>query len=148
MYRLHASKAGTVWRTRWDAPNGDDSDMGNYIVLKDTSTTPTTYQLYLHLAQDSIPLELRAEGAYVAQGDFIGIADDTGKSTGHHLHFHVHTNPDSYWGTSVDITFDDVDINGGRPPLISTSSNVMSTEVPQYELGLVWTWKCKWWPVL
>ncbi|MFC1923020.1 peptidoglycan DD-metalloendopeptidase family protein [Chloroflexota bacterium] len=115
MYRLHASKAGTVWRTRWDAPNGDDSDMGNYIVLKDTSTTPTTYQLYLHLAQDSIPQELRAEGAYVAQGDFIGIADDTGKSTGHHLHFHVHTNPDSYWGISVDITFDDVDINGGRP---------------------------------
>jgi hypothetical protein len=115
MYRLHASKAGTVWRARWDVPNGDDSDMGNYFVLKDTSTTPTTYQLYLHLAQDSIPQELRSEGAYVAQGDFIGIADDTGQSTGHHLHFHVHTNPDSYWGVSVDITFDDVDINGGRP---------------------------------
>ena len=115
MYQLHASKAGTVWRTRWDVPNSDDSDMGNYIVLKDTSTSPTTYQLYLHLAQDSIPLELRTEGAFVAQGDFIGIADDTGKSTGHHLHFHVHTNPDSYWGISVDITFDDVDINGGRP---------------------------------
>ena len=115
MYRLHASKAGTVWRTRWDVPNGDDSDMGNYIVLKDTTTTPTTYQLYLHLAQDSIPQELRSEGAYVAQGDFIGIADDTGRSTGHHLHFQVHTNPDSYWGVSVDITFDDVDINGGRP---------------------------------
>jgi hypothetical protein len=115
MYRLHASKAGTVWRARWDVPNGDDSDMGNYFVLKDTSTTPTTYQLYLHLAQDSIPQELRSAGAYVAQGDFIGIADDTGQSTGHHLHFHVHTNPDSYWGVSVDITFDDVDINGGRP---------------------------------
>jgi hypothetical protein len=115
MYRLHASKPGTVWRARWDVPNGDDSDMGNYIVLKDTSTTPTTYQLYLHLAQDSIPPELRTVGAFVAQGDFIGIADDTGKSTGHHLHFHVHTNPDSYWGVSVDITFDDVNINGGRP---------------------------------
>lgn len=115
MYRLHASRSGTVWRNRWDVPNGDDSDMGNYIVLKDTSTIPTTYQLYLHLAQDSIPPELRSEGAYVAQGQFIGIADDTGQSTGHHLHFHVHTNPNSYWGTSVDITFDDVDINGGRP---------------------------------
>ncbi len=115
MYQLRASKAGTVWRARWDVPNGDDSDMGNYIVLKDTTTSPTTYQLYLHLAQSSIPAELRTEGAYVAQGQFIGIADDTGQSTGHHLHFHVHTNPNSYWGTSVDITFNDVDINGGRP---------------------------------
>jgi hypothetical protein len=115
MYQLRASKAGTVWRTRWDVPNGDDSDMGNYIVLKDTSTSPTTYQLYLHLAQDSIPVEFRTEGAFVSQGQFIGIADDTGQSTGHHLHFHVHTNSNSYWGTSVDITFDDVNINGGRP---------------------------------
>ncbi len=115
MYNLRASKSGTVWRTRWDVPNGDDSDMGNYIVLKDTSTSPTTYQLYLHLAQNSIPNELRTQGVYVPQGQFIGIADDTGKSTGHHLHYHVHTNPNSYWGTSVDITFDDVDINGGRP---------------------------------
>jgi hypothetical protein len=115
MYNLRASKSGTVWRTRWDVPNGDDSDMGNYIVLKDTSTSPTTYQLYLHLAKDSIPVELRTQGVYVPQGEFIGVADDTGKSTGHHLHFHVHTNPNSYWGTSVDVTFDDVDINGGRP---------------------------------
>ncbi len=115
MYNLRAAKSGTVWRTRWNVPNGDDSDMGNYIVLKDTSTSPTTYQLYLHLAQNSIPAELRTQGVYVPQGQFIGVADDTGKSTGHHLHFQVHTNPDSYWGTSVDITFDDVDINGGRP---------------------------------
>ena len=115
MYQLRASKSGTVWRTRWDAPNGDASDMGNYIVIKDTSTSPITYQLYLHLAQDSIPVELRTKGAFISQGQFIGIADDTGQSTGHHLHFQVHTNPNSYWGTSVDITFDDVDINGGRP---------------------------------
>jgi hypothetical protein len=115
MYQLRASKAGTVWRTRWDVPNGNDQDMGNYIVLKDETTSPTTYQLYLHLAQDSIPEELRTIGTYVAQGQFIGVADDTGQSTGHHLHFHVHTNPNSYWGTSVDITFEDVEINGGRP---------------------------------
>ena len=115
MYQLRASKAGTVWRTRWEVSNGNDDDMGNYIVLKDESTSPTTYQLYLHLAKDSIPKELRKTGAYVAQGQIIGVADDTGQSTGHHLHFQVHTNPDSYWGTSVDITFKDVDINGGRP---------------------------------
>jgi hypothetical protein len=115
MYQIRASKAGTVWRTRWDVPNGNDDDMGNYIVLKDETTSPTTYQLYLHLAKDSIPPDLRTVGTYIPQGQAIGIADDTGQSTGHHLHFHVHTNPNSYWGTSVDITFKDVDINGGRP---------------------------------
>jgi hypothetical protein len=115
MFELYAAKAGTVWRARWDVPNGDASDAGNFIVLEDTTTTPTTYQLYLHLAQDSIPPELRERGAPVSQGQLVGIADDTGASTGHHLHFQVHTNPDSYWGRSVDITFDDVDINGGRP---------------------------------
>lgn len=119
MYDLYASKAGTVWLAKWDVPNYDASGIGNYLVLEDTSTNPTTYQLYLHLAKDSIPPALREQGAYVAQGQFIGVADDTGQSTGHHLHFQVHTNPDSYWGTSIDITFDDVDINGGRPRISS-----------------------------
>jgi murein DD-endopeptidase MepM/ murein hydrolase activator NlpD len=115
MFPLHAAKSGTVWRARWEVDNFNDDDMGNYLVLQDTTTNPTTYQLYLHLAKDSIPAELRTQGAYVTQGQFIGLADDTGKSTGHHLHYQVHTNPYSYWGTSIDITFDDVDINGGRP---------------------------------
>jgi murein DD-endopeptidase MepM/ murein hydrolase activator NlpD len=56
------------------------------------------------------------KGAQVLQGQFIGNVDDTGYSTGHHLHYHVYTTPTStYWGPSVDISFDDVDINGGRP---------------------------------
>lgn len=112
MWNIHASKAGTVWRWKDDIPNNSTELPGNYIVLKDS---PTTYQLYLHLAQNSIPPELKAVGAPVQQGQFIGIADDTGASTGHHLHFMVHTNPSSYWGTSVDIVFGDVPINGGRP---------------------------------
>jgi len=119
MYNLYASKAGTVWRAKWDVPNNSETVPGNYMVLMDTTTSPTTYQLYLHLAQDSIPPALRVQGTYVAQGQFIAVADDTGQSTGHHLHFQVHANPDSYWGTSIDITFDDVDINGGRPRIIS-----------------------------
>jgi hypothetical protein len=44
-------KAGIVWRARWDVPNGDDSGIGNYLVIQDNSTNPVTYQLYLHLAQ-------------------------------------------------------------------------------------------------
>jgi murein DD-endopeptidase MepM/ murein hydrolase activator NlpD len=120
MWNIHASKAGTVWRWKDNYENNQHYDSngnaieGNYIVIKDSSST---YQLYLHLAKNSIPAELKVVGAPVQQGQFIGIADNTGGSTGHHLHFMVHTNPSSYWGTSVDIVFGDVAINGGRPRL-------------------------------
>ncbi len=115
LFEIHAAKAGTVWKFRDDLPTGSTTTPGNYMVIQDTTTTPTTYVLYLHLAQSSIPAQFKQFGVYVQQGDIIGVADDTGASSGHHLHFHVHTAPDSYWGRAVDITFDDVDINGGRP---------------------------------
>lgn len=118
MFPLYASKGGTVHMVEWTYPNGFDDGScahSNYIILKDETTNPTTYQLYLHLAYDSIPEDLRVIGAPVLQGQFIGNADDTGCSTGHHIHFHVHTNPNYFWGTALDITFDDVAINGGRP---------------------------------
>ncbi|MEJ2707857.1 MAG: peptidoglycan DD-metalloendopeptidase family protein, partial [Anaerolineales bacterium] len=119
MFKLYAAKAGTVrwfvdkWPNHYYNPSNPNEV--NYIVLEDTSTEPVTYQLYLHLAQDSIPPELKQSGAPVQQGQLIGIADDTGVSSGNHLHFHVHTAPNLYWSAAVDITFDDVDINGGRP---------------------------------
>lgn len=115
MFAVHAAKAGIVVRARWIQENGSETSPGNYIVLEDRTTNPVSYQLYLHLAQDSIPPALRVPGAVVVQGQFLGLADDTGKSSGNHLHFMVHTNPASYWGQSVDIVFDDVSINGGRP---------------------------------
>jgi murein DD-endopeptidase MepM/ murein hydrolase activator NlpD len=120
MFNLYAARSGTAWLAKWDVANNNHDGVGNYLVLQDTSTNPTTYQLYLHLAQDSIPPALRIRGTPVVQGQFIGIADNTGQSTGHHLHFQVHTNPDSYWGTSVDVTFADVAINGGRPRVNNT----------------------------
>lgn len=112
MFPVVAAKSGTVHMIRESVQNYDDSDEGNYIVLRDTETN--TYQLYLHLAQNSVPDYIQV-GDYVHQGDIIGIADDTGASTGHHLHFMVHQTSLSYWGTSVDIVFGDVAINGGRP---------------------------------
>lgn len=114
MFPLLASKGGTVYSWRDYAPNNNET-VSNYLVIKDESTVPTTYQLYLHMAQYSIPDKLKVKGAPVLQGQFIGNVDDTGYSTGHHLHFHVHTNPTSYWGYSVDIRFDDVDTNDGTP---------------------------------
>ncbi len=114
MFPVHAARGGTVKYAVWKYPNGN-TEHANYLILEDKTTTPTTYQVYYHLAQDSIPEKFREPGAEVLQGELIGNADDTGPSTGHHLHFMVHTNANSYWGTSVDITFDDVKDNGGRP---------------------------------
>jgi len=128
MFNIHAAKAGRVKQAIWTHPNGDPNN-GNYLVLEDTTTSPTTYQLYLHLAQNSIPSALRVVGTLVSQGQFLGIADDTGVSSGNHLHFHVHTYPYSYWGTSVDITFMDVSINGGRPRIRTDLSYCKSSDV-------------------
>ena len=114
MFPIVAAKAGTVKYAVWQYDNGNTKHT-NYLILEDVTTSPTTYQIYYHLAKDSIPPELRTPGAYVYQGQFIANADDTGVSTGHHLHFHVHADPYAYWGRSVDIVFDEVDINGGRP---------------------------------
>ncbi len=124
-----ASKGGIVKRVKWDIPTRSpsacpgDGTVGNYIVLEDRSTTPWTYQLYLHLAQNSIPERLRTPGAIVQQGEYIGLVDNTGASCGSHLHFHVHANPNSYWGTSVDIRFDDVAVNDGRPRTCFEATN-------------------------
>jgi murein DD-endopeptidase MepM/ murein hydrolase activator NlpD len=128
MWDIHAAKAGVVSRAVWTHPNGDPN-YANYLVLEDTTTSPTTYQLYMHLAQESIPSALRVAGTPVARGQFIGIADDTGISSGNHLHFHVHTYPYSYWGVSVDITFVDVSINGGRPRIKSDLPYCKETDV-------------------
>lgn len=133
MFEISAAKSGYVYHWRDTCWNGD-SGCTNSITLEDRSTNPWTYQIYLHLAKNSIPPELKQEGAFVSQGTMIGKADDTGVSTGHHLHFMVVEQPtlDSCknycFGRSVDITFRDVRINwdaatqGGRPRLESEAS--------------------------
>lgn len=117
MFEVLAARDGVVWMTKDSEPNGCDQNSGcsgNYVVLKETDATGDYFQLYLHLAYDSIPPEL-VLGATVKQGDPVGLADDTGYSTGHHLHFMVHRSSTSYYSTAIDVTFDDVTINGGRP---------------------------------
>jgi murein DD-endopeptidase MepM/ murein hydrolase activator NlpD len=141
-----ASRGGTVVRWRTDVPTRSysvcpgDGTSGNYVVLKDESTTPTTYQLYLHLAANSMPESLRQVGAVVNQGDFIGTVDNTGASCGSHLHFMVHNNAASYWGNSVDITFDDVSVNGGRPRTYTeATSSTYAQYGTQYTTGNYYT---------
>ncbi len=114
MFPLQAAKGGSVWLANWTCPNGATT-CNNYLVIRDDTTQPVTFQLYLHMAYNTLPEELRKRGAMVSQGQFIGNADDTGASTGHHLHFMVHTNPNYWWGNSVDVRFQDVPINDGVP---------------------------------
>ena len=129
MFSLLASKGGTVFHWKDTCANGD-TKCTNSITLQDRSTTPWTYQIYLHLAKDSIPANLKQIGTPVMRGQFIGNVDDTGASTGHHVHIMVVTEDTRYqskngyvWGVAEDITFRDVRINwdpatqGGRPRL-------------------------------
>ncbi len=114
MFPLLAARGGLVHLLYDECPN-DNHSCVNYIVLEDRSTSPYTYQLYMHIAYHSIPQNLRTINTPVVQGQFIANVDNTGYSTGSHLHFHVHTNPSSYWGNSVDIAFDEVPFNDGEP---------------------------------
>ena len=117
-FSLYASRAGTVWG--WDDSVEDcDHSAVNFIVLQN-SDDPTLFQLYMHLAHNSIPPALKTVGAPVARGQFIAVADNTGASTGTHLHFQIERKPywpaaNPYWSTALSMTFDDVTINGGRP---------------------------------
>ena len=128
MFDVLASKAGYVYHWR-DTCEDNNKRCTNSITLEDRTTSPWTYQIYLHLAQNSIPEELKIKGTHVSRGQFIGKADNTGASTGHHLHFMVveqsTQNSCKYYcfGKAVDITFRDVYVNwhsptqGGRPRL-------------------------------
>jgi hypothetical protein len=129
MFPLVAAKGGTVFHWK-DTCNNGDSYCTNSITLQDRSTTPWTYQIYIHIAKNSIPNHLKSVGTPVLQGQYIADVDDTGYSTGHHVHFMVVAENTRYmswngyvWGVAEDITFKDVDINwdpvtqGGRPRL-------------------------------
>lgn len=128
MFELLAAKGGYVYHWRDICTNGNPN-CTNSITLEDRTTTPWTYQIYLHIAQNSIPEALKFKGTYVQAGQKIANVDDTGLSSGHHVHFMVvekgtlNACTVYCWGKSVDITFRDVNINwdpgtqGGRPRL-------------------------------
>lgn len=128
MFPILASKGGTVKSFRVGCAN-NDHNCTNFLALEDQSTIPTTYQIYYHMAYDSIPAHLRVVGAQVMQGEYIGDVDNTGASSGHHLHFHVFITPTRSnweWGYSTDFVYDDVAINGGRPRTCSEATSFPS----------------------
>lgn len=115
-FPLLASKEGTVYASRESCADGS-SNCTNYIVLYNASEG--TYQIYLHLANGTIPNAL-TPGTLVKRGQYLGDSDDTGYSTSQHVHFMVTTSvwyggDGYYWGRSMDIRFADVAINNGIP---------------------------------
>ena len=74
---LLAAKGGEVFAFYEGCATGNPN-CTNYIVLKDSSTSPVTYQTYLHLDYNTIPAELKVKGTQVLQGQWIGNVDDTG----------------------------------------------------------------------
>ncbi len=146
MFELLAAKGGYV--DHWiDTCANFNSACTNSITLEDRTTTPWTYQIYLHIAHNSIPPALKVKGAYVWQGMKIANVDDTGYSTGHHVHFMVvqkntlNACKTYCWGKSVDITFKDVKINwdattqGGRPRLPGEANWYGGTGLYKYTSG-------------
>ena len=151
MFPLMAAKPGYVYHWKDTCINGA-TDCTNSITLEDRSTTPWTYQIYLHLAQNSIPASLKLVGTPVLQGQRIANVDDTGASSGHHVHFMVVTKNTLYkssygyyFGWSVDITFRDVPINwdpttkGGRPRLPNEATDYGGEGQYSYLSGNIFT---------
>ena len=60
------------------------SSYGNYVVVSHGSGNTT---LYAHMSSRKVSV-----GAYVNQGDVLGITGSTGNSTGPHLHFEISEN--------------------------------------------------------
>lgn len=90
---LYAPAAGRVSSLRESVPNNDHSDTGNYLVLDHRANTGTSvggrdYRTrYWHLAQNGvIPPGV---GSSVTKGAHIAISDNTGNSTGPHLHYGI-----------------------------------------------------------
>ena len=75
---IHAAKAGTVIVSQYS------SSYGNYVVVSHGSGNTT---LYAHMSSRKVSV-----GAYVNQGDVLGITGSTGHSTGPHLHFELSEN--------------------------------------------------------
>jgi len=156
MFDLMAAKGGYVYHWR-DTCNNGDSGCTNSITLQDRTTNPWTYQIYLHIAKNSIPASVKIRGVYVSQGMKIANVDDTGASTGHHVHFMVveqttlNACTNYCFGKAMDITFRDVDINwdaatqGGRPRLAAEAAWYGGTGRTYYLSGNTfkagpWSW--------
>src|SRR5450759_44058 len=119
----------------------DDScwTLANYVLVDQGDKTSA---LYMHLAENSVKVSL---GQKVVQGQSLGDADNTGWSTGNHLHFQVETTPaqkvidqagqgkakDGWWFTqSTSVAFSD-------PSVLSRNADGIPTYSDSFPGGYV-----------
>ncbi|MFH1430117.1 MAG: peptidoglycan DD-metalloendopeptidase family protein, partial [Candidatus Uhrbacteria bacterium] len=83
---IRAADAAHVLRVVESVPrdtNPDGFPYGNYVKLQHPNNYVT---IYAHFLTDTIEVK---EGDFVEAGDYLGLTDNTGWSTGPHLHFEV-----------------------------------------------------------
>lgn len=89
---VYAAHDGRVTYAGYDGAGGltvviRTEEKYDYYDFKTGKFNPTYYKtIYVHLKKDSIKV---TGGQQVKQGEFIALADNTGMSTGSHLHFAV-----------------------------------------------------------
>jgi hypothetical protein len=87
---IDAAATGTVAvasvgsNTHCHSVDPSSNGLGNYVTLRHSSTSGTTYTTYAHLANEVVSV-----GQSVSQGQKIGVMGSTGCSTGQHVHFAV-----------------------------------------------------------
>jgi len=165
---LYAPAAGRVNAIRESVPNDDHSDTGNYLILDHRAATGTSvggrdYRTrYWHLSQNGVVPT--AVGAAVSKGSIIAQSDNTGNSTGPHLHYAISL----YSGDQQTCAFyhgwwenDEFYTADGRPCIVyvdsgseflnvregnSTAYNVITSLPPS--VRMVATQKFGWWRVM
>ena len=97
---VYAIADGTVRDLYEDEDNGEGSGFGNYVLIRHdrrhwdrtTAQWGYVYSIYAHLSLDSVRFSV---GQHVTAGTWIAEVDDTGTSTGHHLHLQICIHPQS-----------------------------------------------------
>jgi hypothetical protein len=124
-FTVLASRAGTVIGARGDSsahcyPSGSCWTDANYVLIDHGDGSAA---LYLHLKQGSV---LAQVGQSIGQGQSLGTADNSGWSSGPHLHFQAEKTPCTagtppvsatckqqagwWWNYSLKVTFSDRDV--------------------------------------
>lgn len=81
---VYALGTGTVTFVQEGVPNNDHSNSGNYVLMSHTVNADNFTTNYFHLSQSTV---IPTVGANVAGGAKIAESNNTGNSTGPHLHF-------------------------------------------------------------
>ncbi|MCB1338895.1 MAG: peptidoglycan DD-metalloendopeptidase family protein [Maritimibacter sp.] len=151
--KVLAIAAGTVVDIRETVPDGASTqtntydismgsgNIGNQVTLRHVVNGVVFYSTYMHLAQNSVPVNINDT---VAAGQVIGAVGNTGIRTGTHLHLQVGTTT-IQWGATDNYGWPSSSDNH-TPETIANASNtaanqnlvsfdVYGTNLPSYVIG-------------